>query len=166
MKPTDEIKPEIKPEPEQFDNNTPRTKEEWFKSKWKTEKYAESDQIYGEIENLKKYYGIKIDDFRIFCKGWDPLLGPLLILSTTMGMGSLSASFVFLEKNFKRSNPFKRRIPIYISIKYRSTFFISVFLICICIFNLYLFYICILICICIFNLYLFYICIFNLYLYF
>ena len=35
MKPTDEIKPEIKPEPEQFDNNTPRTKEEWFKSKWK-----------------------------------------------------------------------------------------------------------------------------------
>ena len=53
MKPTDKIKPEIKPEPEQFDNNTPRTKEEWFKSKWKTEKYAESDQIYGEIENLK-----------------------------------------------------------------------------------------------------------------
>ena len=53
VKPTDKIKPEIKPEPEQFDNNTPRTKEEWFKSKWKTEKYAESDQIYGEIENLK-----------------------------------------------------------------------------------------------------------------
>ena len=42
MKPTDEIKPEIKPEPEQVDNNTPTpcTKEEWFKSKWKTEKYT------------------------------------------------------------------------------------------------------------------------------
>ena len=61
MKPSDEIQPEIKPKPEQFDNNTPRTKEEWFKSKWKT------------------------------------------------------------EKNFKRSNALKRRIPRYISIKYRST---------------------------------------------
>ena len=38
VKPSDEIQPEIKPKPEQFDNNTPHTKEEWFKSKWKTEK--------------------------------------------------------------------------------------------------------------------------------
>ena len=67
MKPSDEIQPEIKPKPEQFDNNTPRTKEEWFKSKWKT------------------------------------------------------------EKNFKRSNALKRRIPRYISIKYLSTF-LSTFL--------------------------------------
>ena len=63
MKPSDEIQPEIKPQPEQFDNNTPRTKEEWFKSKWK------------------------------------------------------------MEKNFKHSNALKRRIPRYISIKYRSTYF-------------------------------------------
>ena len=36
--------------------------------------------------------------------------------------------FFFGEKNFKRWNPFKRRIPIYISIKYRSTlFYICVF---------------------------------------
>ena len=71
MKPTDEIKPEIKPEPEQFDNNTPRTKEEWFKSKWK------------------------------------------------------------MEKNFKRSNPFKNEF-LYISIKYRSTllYFILIYLLC------------------------------------
>ena len=62
MKPSDEIQPEIKPKPEQFDNNTPRTKEEWFKSKWKT------------------------------------------------------------EKNFKRLNALKRRIPRYISIKYLSIF--------------------------------------------
>ena len=27
------------------------------------------NQIYGEIENLKLYYGIKNDDFRIFSKG-------------------------------------------------------------------------------------------------
>ena len=40
MNPTDEIKPEIKPEPEQVHNNTPHTKEEWFKSKWKMEKYT------------------------------------------------------------------------------------------------------------------------------
>ena len=81
MKPTDEIKPEIKPEPEQFDNNTPRTKEEWFKSKWKTEK---------STHNIN-------------------------------GHGITFCIFFFLEKNFKRLNPLKRRIPIYISIKYRST---------------------------------------------
>ena len=66
---------------------------------------------------------------------------------TLMGMGSLSASFFFLEKNFKHSNPFKRRIPIYISIKYRSTHFIYVFLLCttfyICVFTLYyILYLC------------------------
>ena len=47
VKPTDEIKPKIKPEPEQFDNNTPHTKEEWFKSKWKTEKYTHNINGHG-----------------------------------------------------------------------------------------------------------------------
>ena len=74
MKPTDKIKPEIKPEPEQFDNNTPRTKEEWFKSKWKMEKSTRNINGHGIT-------------FCIFFLG---------------------------EKNFKRSNPFKRQIPIYI----------------------------------------------------
>ena len=37
------------------------------------------------------------------------------------GHGITFCIFFFLEKKFKRSNPFKRRIPRYISIKYRST---------------------------------------------
>ena len=37
------------------------------------------------------------------------------------GHGITFCIFFFLEKNFKHSNPVKRRIPIYISIKYRST---------------------------------------------
>ena len=54
MKPTDEIKPEIQPEPQDVhDNNTPRTKEEWFKSKWKTNKYT--DNINSTVFCFMKY---------------------------------------------------------------------------------------------------------------
>ena len=63
--------------------------------------------------------------------------------------------FNILTAHLKCSNPFKTSIPVYISIKYRSTFFI------ICILCLYLFYylylyICTFFIICILCLYLFY----------
>ena len=59
MKPTDEIQPEIQPEPQDVhDNNTPRTKEEWFKSKWKTNKYT--DNINSTVFCFMKYLVMKI----------------------------------------------------------------------------------------------------------
>ena len=67
MKPTDKIKPEIKPEPEQFDNNTPRTKEEWFKSKWKMEKYTHNINGHG-ITFCIFFFWKKISNVRIHSK--------------------------------------------------------------------------------------------------
>ena len=50
--------------------------------------------------------------------------------------------FFFLEKNFKHSNRFKRRIPIYISIKYRSTFLYICVLLCTFLYICVYLYIC------------------------
>ena len=68
--------------------------------------------------------------FAFFLRGGTPLWVPHRFCRRRWAWDHFLPLF-FLEKNFKRSNPFKRQIPRYISIKYRST------ILDFCIFSLY-----------------------------